>query len=250
MALIVSPVFYSLTKDTSITLKFQGDGGKLPYVWSKISGTIPNGMTFTSSGIFSGTPNKTGSFTFVISLIDSNKVTKNATIKVQVNQVSSIGKTGATGATGVAGIKGTTGTTGATGFGITGYTGATGITGSTGVTGPTGATSGSTGATGATGATGDAGATGDVGTTGATGATGAGDVGATGATGDIGATGTTGATGATGATGTSGAYVLRNYADESAANTDIPSPSTGELIYTTNDNKAKVWTGSAWEAMN
>ena len=224
MALIVSPVFYSLTKDTSITLKFQGDGGKLPYVWSKISGTIPNGMTFTSSGIFSGTPNKTGSFTFVISLIDSNKVTKNATIKVQVNQVSSIGKTGATGATGVAGIKGTTGTTGATGFGITGYTGATGITGSTGVTGPTGATSGSTGATGATGATGDAGATGDV--------------------------GTTGATGATGATGTSGAYVLRNYADESAANTDIPSPSTGELIYTTNDNKAKVWTGSAWEAMN
>ena len=77
MALIISPVFYSLTKDIPITLKFQGDGGKLPYVWSKISGTIPNGMTFTSSGIFSGTPNKTGSFTFVISLIDSNKITEN-----------------------------------------------------------------------------------------------------------------------------------------------------------------------------
>jgi hypothetical protein len=62
-------------------------GGTTPYTWSK-SGALPRGMKLSSSGILSGTPTRTGTFTFTAKVHDSTrpkdeKATKSLTITVQ-----------------------------------------------------------------------------------------------------------------------------------------------------------------------
>ncbi len=48
-----------------------GSGGTLPYDFAVTSGALPGGLTLSSSGIISGTPNTAGSFTFEISATDA-----------------------------------------------------------------------------------------------------------------------------------------------------------------------------------
>ena len=51
--------------------EFEASGGVPPYTWSVVSGAIPNGLTFESSGELQGVPTQEGSFTFGIGLSDS-----------------------------------------------------------------------------------------------------------------------------------------------------------------------------------
>jgi alpha-tubulin suppressor-like RCC1 family protein/PKD repeat protein len=47
--------------------------GTLPYSWSRSAGTLPAGLTLNSStGVISGTPAETGTFTFTVMAIDAN----------------------------------------------------------------------------------------------------------------------------------------------------------------------------------
>ena len=47
-------------------------GGFPPYVWSIVLGVLPVGITLDSAtGILSGTPTETGSFTFTVRVTDS-----------------------------------------------------------------------------------------------------------------------------------------------------------------------------------
>jgi len=46
-------------------------GGSPPYSWSRISGIKPPGLTFSTSGVWSGTPTKAGSFSFTVQVTDS-----------------------------------------------------------------------------------------------------------------------------------------------------------------------------------
>ncbi|MDI6767700.1 MAG: putative Ig domain-containing protein [Bacteroidota bacterium] len=46
--------------------------GTPPYTFSKISGTLPNGLTLFSSGILNGTPTSIGNFSFTIDVIDAS----------------------------------------------------------------------------------------------------------------------------------------------------------------------------------
>ena len=50
-------------------------GGTSPYSFTVISGTLPPGLTLTSSGVLSGTPTSSGSFTFAIQATDRNGCT-------------------------------------------------------------------------------------------------------------------------------------------------------------------------------
>jgi hypothetical protein len=51
-------------------------GGSPPYTWSVTAGSLPNGLTLEiPSGALAGTPTTTGSFTFTVSVTDSNSVT-------------------------------------------------------------------------------------------------------------------------------------------------------------------------------
>ncbi len=46
-------------------------GGVPPYTWSLTSGTLPAGLTFSTSGVISGTPTTQGSQTFTVQVSDS-----------------------------------------------------------------------------------------------------------------------------------------------------------------------------------
>jgi len=59
-----------------------GTGGMLPYTWSVFSGSLPGGLTLVpSTGVISGQPSATGTFSFVIQLKDSTAPTPNAVTK-------------------------------------------------------------------------------------------------------------------------------------------------------------------------
>jgi len=45
-------------------------GGTSPYTWSITSGTLPNGITMSSGGVFSGTPTESGDFPITIEVED------------------------------------------------------------------------------------------------------------------------------------------------------------------------------------
>jgi hypothetical protein len=51
---------------------FQASNGVAPYSWSIILGALPTGMTLSSSGLLSGTPAQSGSFTFSVQARDAN----------------------------------------------------------------------------------------------------------------------------------------------------------------------------------
>lgn len=54
------------------TLTLLASGGVTPYTWSLVSGsTLPNGLTLSPSGVISGTPTASGSFTFTAEVVDS-----------------------------------------------------------------------------------------------------------------------------------------------------------------------------------
>jgi hypothetical protein len=46
-------------------------GGVQPYSWSVASGKVPPGLMLASSGVLSGTPTRTGTFTFTPRVTDS-----------------------------------------------------------------------------------------------------------------------------------------------------------------------------------
>ena len=46
-------------------------GGTAPYTWSLVSGSLPPGITLSSSGVLSGRPTASGQFQFEIEVSDS-----------------------------------------------------------------------------------------------------------------------------------------------------------------------------------
>jgi hypothetical protein len=46
-------------------------GGKAPYSWSMASGALPTGLTLSTSGVISGTPKKSGTYTIMSKVTDS-----------------------------------------------------------------------------------------------------------------------------------------------------------------------------------
>jgi mono/diheme cytochrome c family protein len=59
-------------------------GGKTPYTWSRSAGTLPTGLAISSSGVISGTPSATGTFSFTVKVTDSAaaSITKSLSIVV------------------------------------------------------------------------------------------------------------------------------------------------------------------------
>jgi hypothetical protein len=55
--------------------KLAVSGGKSPWVWSVISGTLPPGVKLASTGAFSGTPTTPGTYAFTVQVHDSTTPT-------------------------------------------------------------------------------------------------------------------------------------------------------------------------------
>jgi hypothetical protein len=73
-------------KGTAYSATVAASGGTAPYTWSVLSGSLPTGLTLASStGVISGTPSATGSFSFTLEAADaaSDSATAEFTIAVQ-----------------------------------------------------------------------------------------------------------------------------------------------------------------------
>jgi hypothetical protein len=68
------------TLNLSATSVLDGTGGTGPYTWSISAGSLPSGLTLnTSTGVISGTPTASGSFSFTVQISDSGSPKQTAT---------------------------------------------------------------------------------------------------------------------------------------------------------------------------
>ncbi len=70
-AITVNPASLpSGTAGTQYSQTLTGSGGSAPYIFSVISGALPNGLTLSAAGVLSGTPTAFGSFNFTVRASD------------------------------------------------------------------------------------------------------------------------------------------------------------------------------------
>lgn len=69
---------------TAYSQTLAATGGKTPYTWARSSGTLPTGLSLSSSGVISGTPSASGTFSFTVRVTDAAaaSVTKSLSITV------------------------------------------------------------------------------------------------------------------------------------------------------------------------
>jgi alpha-tubulin suppressor-like RCC1 family protein len=75
---------------TAYSQTLAGSGGKTPYAWTKSAGTLPAGLTLSSSGVISGAPTAAGVSTFTVQLKDANNVTATKSLSITVYAALSI----------------------------------------------------------------------------------------------------------------------------------------------------------------
>lgn len=80
LAITPSSPLPSGTAGTAYSLQFQATGGTAPYQWSVASGsTLPTGLTLSGTGLLSGTPTVQKTYTFGITVTDSESPTASLT---------------------------------------------------------------------------------------------------------------------------------------------------------------------------
>jgi uncharacterized membrane protein len=72
------------TVGTAYSQTLAATGGTPPYTWQTGSGSLPGGLTLSSSGTISGTPNSAGSFTFQVGVSDSAQGTAVGTFTIVI----------------------------------------------------------------------------------------------------------------------------------------------------------------------
>lgn len=76
------------------------NAGTAPLAWSITSGSLPDGESLSSTGIISGTPTKSGTYTFTVTVVDSGNPQQTASreLSIKVNDApATLPETGADG---------------------------------------------------------------------------------------------------------------------------------------------------------
>jgi hypothetical protein len=72
---ITSSTLAAATVGTAYNQTLAATGGTLPYTWSISSGSLPAGLTLTTSGVISGMPTAAGTYSITVKVIDSSSPT-------------------------------------------------------------------------------------------------------------------------------------------------------------------------------
>ena len=72
------------TVGTAYSVTLGATGGKTPYTWSTTTGSLPAGLTLSSSGAISGTPTTAGSAAFTVQVKDANNLTGTKSLNIAV----------------------------------------------------------------------------------------------------------------------------------------------------------------------
>src|SRR5262249_39181985 len=87
---IITGSLASATAGTFYSATLSGTGGTLPYTWSIGSGVLPSGLQLGSStGIITGVPASSGSFSFSVALTDSAGQSSLKSLALTVNPSTS-----------------------------------------------------------------------------------------------------------------------------------------------------------------
>ncbi len=77
------------TQGISYTAQLSAVDGVAPYSWSIVSGTLPVGLTLSSSGVISGTPTGNGTSIFTVQVTDAKAQKTTAVLSLTINAASS-----------------------------------------------------------------------------------------------------------------------------------------------------------------
>ena len=69
---------------TAYNVSLAATSGQGPYTYSVISGSLPPGLTLSSSGVISGTPTTAGNYTFTAKVVDKAGSSDTATCTINV----------------------------------------------------------------------------------------------------------------------------------------------------------------------
>src|SRR5260370_61986 len=72
------------TQSVAYSQTLVASGGTSPYSWSVSSGTLPTGLSLSSSGILSGTPTVAGAFPFTVAVKDSARASSSSNLSINV----------------------------------------------------------------------------------------------------------------------------------------------------------------------
>jgi hypothetical protein len=72
------------TAGSAYTATLSASGGTSPYSWSVSSGTLPTGLSLSSSGAISGTPTVAGAFPFTVAVKDAASASISASLSITV----------------------------------------------------------------------------------------------------------------------------------------------------------------------
>src|SRR5947199_6034312 len=72
------------TAGTTYSATLSASGGTSPYSWSVSSGTLPTGLSLSSSGTLSGTPTVAGAFPFTVAVKDAASASASASLSINV----------------------------------------------------------------------------------------------------------------------------------------------------------------------
>ncbi len=86
---------------TAYGMTLTAEGGKSPYTWSVIGGSLPGGLSLDSTGIIGGTPVFMGNSSFTLQAKDANNVTATKTFTVMIVSAGAISGVVSDKATGV-----------------------------------------------------------------------------------------------------------------------------------------------------
>ncbi|MDR3719772.1 MAG: Ig domain-containing protein [Bryobacteraceae bacterium] len=75
--------------NTAFAFQLNAQGGTPPYTWSKLSGSLPPGLTFSSAGLVSGSATATGVFSFKVQVRDA--VAATAALSLSLTAVTQSG---------------------------------------------------------------------------------------------------------------------------------------------------------------
>jgi sugar lactone lactonase YvrE len=84
LAVATTPSLPAASIGAAYSQSLAGSGGTLPYSWSLASGTLPAGLTLSSTGTVSGTPKASGRFTFTVMASDGVSSTASSTVTLTV----------------------------------------------------------------------------------------------------------------------------------------------------------------------
>ncbi len=79
------------TLNSGYTVQLVATGGVPPYTWRKTTGTLPPGLSVSSTGLLEGTTTATGNYSFSVEATDSNSPAATATANLQITVNGSAG---------------------------------------------------------------------------------------------------------------------------------------------------------------